>query len=40
MHKEPVEVLVLRFPYLLTGFPGDSDGMESACNAGDPLIPG
>ena len=24
-----------------TGFPGDSDGKESACNAGDPgLIPG
>ena len=27
--------------YLFTGFPGGSDGKESACNAGDPgLVPG
>ena len=27
--------------YCLVGFPGSSDGKESACNAGDPdLIPG
>ena len=27
--------------YLFTGFPGGSDGKESACNAGDPgSIPG
>ena len=29
------------FLYISVGFPGGSDGKESACNAGDPsLIPG
>ena len=25
------------FMILVEGFPGDSDGKESACNAGDPV---
>ena len=34
-------VLILRKVSLIVGFPGDSDGKESACNAGDQgLIPG
>ena len=33
--------LSMHAPILRLGFPGDSDGKESACNAGDPgLIPG
>ena len=35
------EVLLLGEAHWLKGFPGGSDGKESACNAGDPgLIPG
>ena len=34
-------VFILRKVSLIVGFPGDSDGKESACNAGDQgLIPG
>ena len=40
-------MVLLSYPYMATeknialGFPGDSDGKKSACNAGDPgLIPG
>ena len=35
-------ILFLSLPYILRkGFPGDSDGKESACNTGDPAsIPG
>ena len=33
--------LILILPFMLLGFPGGSDGKESACNAGDlGLIPG
>ena len=33
--------LKIRKSYMYVGFPGGSDGKESACNAGDPgLIPG
>ena len=32
--------IILLFTLILLGFPGGSDGKESACNAGDPgLIP-
>ena len=37
MTKQQQQLVVV----LLLGFPGDSDGKESTCNAGDPgLIPG
>ena len=29
-------ILALLFPTMHPGFPGGSDGKESACNAGDP----
>ena len=39
-HGGPWEVFMGPVPYK-KGFPGGSDGKESACNAGDPcLIPG
>ena len=39
--KECIKAVNCTLGYLTRGFPGGSDGKESACNAGDPgSIPG
>ena len=42
MKRQPTEwEKIFAIIYLIMGFPGGSDGKESACNAGDPgSIPG